>query len=109
MRACKLDRLDSVARAHGVVAVCLQQVVEELHIKLVVFHDQHGFSQSQIPSLPQCPGCADRCARNQQLTGTIVRIPYRNGNSCELKEWVKHSGQAPGDLSDLVKTLLIRL
>jgi hypothetical protein len=35
----EIERLEAVARAYGVVALCLQQVVEDLHVKLVVLHD----------------------------------------------------------------------
>src|SRR5262249_47197723 len=38
----KIERLDAVARADGVVAVSLQQLVEELHVELIVLHDHHG-------------------------------------------------------------------
>ena len=34
--------LDAVARADGMVAISLQQIVEELHVELVVLHDNHG-------------------------------------------------------------------
>ena len=42
MLAREIERLDAVAGADGLVAVRLQQVVEELHVELVVLHDQDG-------------------------------------------------------------------
>src|SRR6516164_7195921 len=38
----EIERLDAVARADGIVAVSLQQVVKELHVELIVLHDHHG-------------------------------------------------------------------
>src|SRR5262245_15791379 len=38
----EIECLDAVARADGMVAVSLQQIVEELHVELVVLHDHHG-------------------------------------------------------------------
>ena len=43
MLAGQVERLDAVAGAERSVAVRLLQVVEELHVELVVFHDQDGF------------------------------------------------------------------
>jgi hypothetical protein len=37
----EIERLEAAVRAYGVVAVSLQQVVEELHVKLVVLHDHY--------------------------------------------------------------------
>src|ERR1700674_187123 len=42
MLAREIERLDPVARADGGVTVSLQQIMEELHVQLVVFHDQDG-------------------------------------------------------------------
>src|SRR5262247_1826257 len=38
----EIECLDAVARADGMVAISLQQIVEELHVELVVLHDHHG-------------------------------------------------------------------
>src|SRR6266566_4331450 len=38
----EIERLHAVARADGMVAVSLQQVVEELHVELIVLHNHHG-------------------------------------------------------------------
>src|SRR5215813_9481308 len=38
----EIERLDAVARADGMVAVSLQQVVEEFHVELIVLHNHHG-------------------------------------------------------------------
>ena len=48
MLAREIERLDAVARADGGVAVRLQQVVEELHIELVVLHDQDGLGHPRL-------------------------------------------------------------
>src|SRR5258705_5071380 len=42
----EIERVDAVVRADGVVAVNLQQVAEELHVKLIVLHDHHGLRHS---------------------------------------------------------------
>ena len=36
----QIERLDTVARANRLVAMGLEKIVEELHIELVVLHDQ---------------------------------------------------------------------
>src|SRR5215468_1279229 len=38
----EIERPNAVARADGMVAVSLQQVVEELHVELIVLHAHHG-------------------------------------------------------------------
>ncbi len=54
MLAGEIERLDAVARADGVVAMRLQQIVEELHVELVVLHDQDRLGHSRPTSpLPQ--------------------------------------------------------
>ena len=42
----EIQRLDPVAGADGLVAVRLQQIVEELHVELVVLHDQDSLGHS---------------------------------------------------------------
>jgi hypothetical protein len=37
----EIDHLEAVARTDGAVAVGFQQVVEELHVQLVVLHDHY--------------------------------------------------------------------
>src|ERR1700687_5642549 len=41
MLAREIDRLEPVAGLDDVVTVGFKQIVEELHIELIVFHDQH--------------------------------------------------------------------
>ena len=36
----KIERFDAVAGSYGLIAMGFQQVVEELHIELIVLHDQ---------------------------------------------------------------------
>ncbi len=40
MRAGEVNRLQAVAGLDDVVAARFQEIVEELHVELVVFHDQ---------------------------------------------------------------------
>src|SRR5579871_3676500 len=51
--ACKIERLDAIARADRAIAMGFQQVVEELHIELIVLHDQDGLGHPL--SLPRVP------------------------------------------------------
>ena len=50
MLAREIERLDAVARAHRCIAMRFQQIVEELHIELVVLHNQDGFRHPPFPS-----------------------------------------------------------
>src|SRR5664279_2292520 len=50
----QIERLDAVAGADGLVAMRFQEVVEELHIQLVVLHDQDGLRHFPRPICPQC-------------------------------------------------------
>src|SRR5215471_4090403 len=86
MRARKLERLNSAARPYRVVAVRLQQVMEELHVELVVLHDEHSLGHSQNPLI----------VPSAKRAGTIVGFPYRNGNWRDFERSVKHPGEAPG-------------
>src|SRR6185312_2651358 len=38
----EIERLDTVARADRAIAMRFQKIMEELHVKLVVFHDEDG-------------------------------------------------------------------
>src|SRR5205085_12491081 len=38
----KLERLDSITRRNGMIAVGLQQIAKQLHVELVVLHDHYG-------------------------------------------------------------------
>ena len=55
MLAGEIERFDTVTRADGVVAVGLQQIVKELHIELVVLHDEDGLGHPK-PSCVLTPG-----------------------------------------------------
>ena len=54
MRARQLDRLDAVGRLERCIAMGLQQVVEELHVELVVLDDQNRLLH--LPPSPHGPG-----------------------------------------------------
>src|SRR4051794_21752666 len=45
----QVERLETVAGARGLVAMGFQQIAEELHIELVVLHDQDGFGHPVPP------------------------------------------------------------
>src|SRR6266851_3528229 len=74
MLAGEIERLDAVARADRPIAMRLQQVVEELHVELVVLHDHDGlghpptFRQSQHP--------------NQVPHGTVGCMPCHAKQAC---------------------------
>jgi hypothetical protein len=40
----ELERIEAAPRLQRLVAMRIQQIVEELHVELVVFHDQHGLA-----------------------------------------------------------------
>ena len=46
MLARKIHRVDPVAGADGLIAMRLQKIVEELHIELIVLHDQDSLGHS---------------------------------------------------------------
>ena len=63
----QIERLDAVAGADGVVAVRFQQIVEELHVELVVFHDQNGLGHSSLrPLVPRYHPLAPASGRRQR-------------------------------------------
>ena len=77
----RIEGFDAVARAHGVVTVRLQQIVEELHIELVVLHDQDRLGHWPAP----LPRCRKRAASPPQahfgiIFKNLVRKCYGNGN-----------------------------
>src|SRR5215217_4698082 len=49
----ELERLDAVAGLQGGVAMRLEEVVEELHIELVVLDDENGFLHDGCPAGPR--------------------------------------------------------
>jgi hypothetical protein len=57
--------------------VRFEQIVEELHIQLVVFNDQDGLRHS-LPALFQCPCCGREAAFG--TGGTLVAISYVKTN-----------------------------
>ena len=86
----EIERLDAVARADGLVAVGLQQIVEELHVELVVLHDQDGLGHSPAP-LPRCRnGCGARLGAGAdgralaQCLNKLVRNCYGKANAMPL-------------------------
>jgi hypothetical protein len=51
----EIERFETVAGAVGLIAVRLEQIAKELHVELVVFHDQDGFCHP-APSQMSEPG-----------------------------------------------------
>ena len=49
----ELERLDAVAGLQGRVAMRLEEIVEELHVELVVLDDEHGFLHDGCPAGPR--------------------------------------------------------
>jgi histidinol phosphatase-like enzyme len=50
MFARKIQRLDTVARPNGRITMRLEKIVKELHVELVVFHNQDGLGHPPFPS-----------------------------------------------------------
>jgi len=48
VQAREFDRLDAAAGLDDPTAPRLDEVVEELHVELVVLYDQHGFDHGKI-------------------------------------------------------------
>ena len=48
----EIERLNAISRPDGLITVGLQQVVKELHVELVVFHDHDGLSHPRPSSSP---------------------------------------------------------
>src|SRR5205085_11242942 len=108
MLAREIQRVNAVARADGLVAMCLQQVVEELHVELVVLHDQDGFGHPAPPAVPaRLPLPVSkperprrpRRANGQNLSKTLVAMYYgkANGNAespCYHTQWRRIFGGA---------------
>ena len=70
----ELQRVHAVARLQGTIAVRVEQIVEELHIELIVLHDQDGLGH-----LP-CLGLAIRNC----LAGFVIRHAPREPASRPL-------------------------
>src|SRR5579859_4030109 len=84
MLAREVKRLDAVARADRLVAVGLQEVVEELHIELIVLHNQdslgHPRSLAPAPSTPAA--VRDRSLRRiRPSCATLAPICYGKANT----------------------------
>ena len=78
------ERLNAVAGADGVVAVGLQQIVKELHVELVVLHDQDRLGHWPAP-LPRCRKGQRRPVRTLRtrlgaMFKNLVRKCYGNAN-----------------------------
>src|SRR6516162_5890873 len=84
----EIERLDAVARADGIVAVSLQQIVEELHVELVVLHDHHGLRHGRPSEIDAVPGDPSPLPRRRWFRDLRLRhqqewvvVPRRYGNA----------------------------
>src|SRR5262249_38285269 len=85
----QIERIDAVACADRPVALRFQQVVEELHVELVVFHDQHG--------LGHCARSGDpRWARNRSPGPKFASLPRSLSGMMLNKLMMIHYGMANG-------------
>src|SRR6476661_9988641 len=69
----EIERLETVAGARGLIAVRFQQIAKELHIELVVLHDQDGFCH---PSL-QFPRRQDRSAAHRMTPPGVPKSEFK--------------------------------
>src|SRR6266478_5027364 len=53
----EIERLETVGGTRGLIAVRFQQIAKELHIELVVLHDQDGFCHPSLQSPGDRPAC----------------------------------------------------
>src|SRR5690606_32374066 len=74
----KIERLYAVTRSHGAVPVRFQEIVEELHIQFVVFHDQDGFGHSPPPWRPAASATSGIPAASSHAN--VLTIYYGNAN-----------------------------
>src|SRR5665213_7392 len=65
--ACEIKRFDPIAGADGRIAVRFEKIVEELHIQLVVLHNQDGFRHLSPPHLSPVTRPARRARRRQAM------------------------------------------
>ena len=85
MLAREIERLDPIAGADGVVTVRFEKIVEELHIELVVLHDQDGLRHSPRPFFPKAVptragGIATIRAIGHDQENSVVPIHYGKAN-----------------------------
>ena len=84
MLAGKVERLDAIARANGMVAVGFQQIVEELHIELVVLHDEDGLGHpkpSCVSERPASPATPASIAPSMRALNTFKLVPICYGKA----------------------------
>jgi hypothetical protein len=72
MDANEAERFRALVGADGLITVRLQQVAKELHIQLVVFHDQDGFCHPSL-SLRKLLGTQQPNSPRQKDSGMIIQ------------------------------------
>src|SRR5262249_54638148 len=80
MLAREVKRLDPVASADSTVTLRFEEIVEELHVELVVFHDQDGFWHSLSAHFPVAHSRQSLARPCSGMIGTVMPISY-----CTLK------------------------
>src|SRR5947208_10003282 len=101
----QIERFDAIAGADRVIAVRLQQIVEELHVELVILHNHHGLGhpgplaarrpQPMTPTGPRaaCPGMCGHGRKKpsadvlgKRKRARINNGPGTRGNPSDMKE-----------------------
>jgi hypothetical protein len=80
MPAREVERLDPIASANGVVTVRFEQIVEELHVELIVFHDQDGLWHSISAHFPVAHSRQSPARPCSGMIGTVMPISYGKAN-----------------------------
>src|SRR6185312_9162911 len=68
----EVESLDAVPGSDRAVAVRFKEIVEELHVELVVFHDQDGFRHAPRPFCPQSATCPTRSASHWRARSGMI-------------------------------------
>ena len=82
MLAREVERFDAVARPDRAVAVGFQQIVEELHVELVVLHDQDGLGHPPTLRLSRADAqCGSGAERPLAPPRKLVPMCYGKANA----------------------------
>src|SRR5260221_5803397 len=93
----EIERFNAVAGADSLVTMGFKKVVEELHIELVVFHDQDGLWHYPFPALfvPNAREVAQAQSPPRPrsgMIGTVVPICYGKANLLDEAKPSVHTG-----------------
>jgi hypothetical protein len=95
MLAREVERLDPVASADGIVTVRFEQIVEELHVELVVFHDQDGLWHSLSAHFPVAHSRQSPARPCSGMIGTVMPISYGKANLVDSQGGLAGFGHLP--------------